>query len=347
MLTDRTIRQMKPSTRHRYVADGEGLYLRVHPSGKKQFVRRTRTGGKDTWDVLGDYPDMSLDTARDLVRGLLTTDSVAKVYAQFDRNVLARYARPDIPRSRFALDILPHLGVKRVLDVTRADVFAVLQGILDRGSPVAANRTLADLHHFFDYCVVRGYILASPIAGVTRKYVGGKEQPRGRFLSLDELHGALRLRESLSPMTAACLYLVLLTALRPSEALSLLRQSPTKRVVDTVDVKTGKPHKVYLSPQARAVLRFTRGLPVPKDHRVLSHALRRVDADFTPHDLRRTAATRMADAGIPPHVVEKMLNHKMEGVMAVYNHADYWEEQVAAYRLWGRMVSHLRKKTPA
>jgi hypothetical protein len=38
-----------------------------------------------------------------------------------------------------------------------------------------------------------------------------------------------------------------------------------------------------------------------------------------------------------------MLNHKMEGVMAVYNHAEYWPERVAAQRLWDRKLQELRR----
>ena len=77
-------------------------------------------------------------------------------------------------------------------------------------------------------------------------------------------------------------------------------------------------------------------------------ALRRLGAFFTPHDLRRTFASRMADLGVAPHVIEKILNHKLEGMMAVYNHAEYMPEREAAMKLWGLKVAALRrKKSPA
>ena len=82
----------------------------------------------------------------------------------------------------------------------------------------------------------------------------------------------------------------------------------------------------------------------PRDHRVLSHALRRLEQQFTPHDLRRTFASRLSDLGVMPHVIEKMLNHKMEGVMAVYNRAEYWSERVEAQKVWDRKLRELRKK---
>jgi len=45
-------------------------------------------------------------------------------------------------------------------------------------------------------------------------------------------------------------------------------------------------------------------------------------------------------------VIEKLLNHQMEGVMAVYNRGEYWPERVAAQVLWGRKLAELRKKPP-
>jgi hypothetical protein len=51
------------------------------------------------------------------------------------------------------------------------------------------------------------------------------------------------------------------------------------------------------------------------------------------HDLRRTAATGMARLNIPPHVVDKVLNHvsgTIRGVAAIYNRFEYREERRAA-----------------
>ena len=51
------------------------------------------------------------------------------------------------------------------------------------------------------------------------------------------------------------------------------------------------------------------------------------------HDLRRTSASGMAGLGIPPHVVEAVLNHRsgtIRGVAAVYNRYTYAAEKRAA-----------------
>jgi hypothetical protein len=40
-------------------------------------------------------------------------------------------------------------------------------------------------------------------------------------------------------------------------------------------------------------------------------------------------------------VIEKCLNHRMQGVMAVYNQHDYAEERIAAARLWSDALTRL------
>jgi integrase len=68
------------------------------------------------------------------------------------------------------------------------------------------------------------------------------------------------------------------------------------------------------------------------------------------HDLRRTAATGMARLNIPPHVVDKVLNHvsgTIRGVAAVYNRFEYLEERRAALNAWGRYLGNVVTPTPS
>jgi integrase len=62
------------------------------------------------------------------------------------------------------------------------------------------------------------------------------------------------------------------------------------------------------------------------------------------HDIRRTAATRMAELGAQPHVVEAVLNHvsgHKAGVAGIYNRSSYAAEKKAALDLWGAHVQTL------
>jgi integrase len=55
------------------------------------------------------------------------------------------------------------------------------------------------------------------------------------------------------------------------------------------------------------------------------------------HDLRRTAATQMAELKVPPHVIQAILNHKtgtISGVTAIYNRYGYDRERSDALNRW-------------
>ena len=74
-------------------------------------------------------------------------------------------------------------------------------------------------------------------------------------------------------------------------------------------------------------------------------------SDWQLRDLRRTAATKMAEdpeeqggLGIAPHVVDRILNHvsgTIRGVAAVYNKGQFLAQRRAALEAWGRFVEAL------
>ena len=65
---------------------------------------------------------------------------------------------------------------------------------------------------------------------------------------------------------------------------------------------------------------------------------------WTIHDLRRTAATGMAELGVQPHVIERILAHStgtISGVAARYNRAAYLAEMREALETWGSTLALL------
>jgi integrase len=63
------------------------------------------------------------------------------------------------------------------------------------------------------------------------------------------------------------------------------------------------------------------------------------------HDLRRTAASGMAQLGVQPHVIERVLNHisgSQAGVAGVYNRFGYLPEKRQALDAW---ADHIRLLT--
>jgi len=72
-----------------------------------------------------------------------------------------------------------------------------------------------------------------------------------------------------------------------------------------------------------------------------SGALLLSGGEWTPHDLRRTMASRMQDMRVLPHVIEKCLNHRLEGILAVYQTAELLDERRAAFDTWGAKLAEL------
>ena len=71
---------------------------------------------------------------------------------------------------------------------------------------------------------------------------------------------------------------------------------------------------------------------------------------FTPHDLRRTAASMMTRSGIQRLTVKKILNHSDREITAVYDRYEYDKEKQTAMGSWDRELKQIltkqKKKTP-
>jgi integrase len=72
--------------------------------------------------------------------------------------------------------------------------------------------------------------------------------------------------------------------------------------------------------------------------------LGKIDEPFVVHDIRRSAATGMANLGVQPHIVEALLNHQSghkAGIAGIYNKSSYSREVKAALALWADHVQAL------
>ena len=69
-----------------------------------------------------------------------------------------------------------------------------------------------------------------------------------------------------------------------------------------------------------------------------------LDAPFTPHDLRRTVRTRLAEIGIQDVIAERVLGHKLQGLLAVYNQHSYDAEKRQALARWEDRLAEILGK---
>jgi hypothetical protein len=61
------------------------------------------------------------------------------------------------------------------------------------------------------------------------------------------------------------------------------------------------------------------------------------------HDMRRSFASALGEAGIPEAVADAVPNHRQSatrgGVLGVYQRAERWPEQMAAMQRWGELLA--------
>ncbi|WP_295407955.1 tyrosine-type recombinase/integrase [uncultured Thiocystis sp.] len=314
----------------RLVCLGDGLYLNVRRSSKTWLTRRTIRGTLQV-RTLGAFPELSVKAAR--TQALVAKQerepsnlTVAQLAENFYRDVIAReHRRPHFFRGYLDRAVLPDLGTRRAGTVTPSDIAACVQRYRTRGTR-SADQLRSVLTAIFGFAVETGVRVDNPAALLTRRVSGYRPESRRRVLTDDEIR---RVWHAPS-VNARLIRFLLLTGLRISEAQRGHRDGP-RWIVPAALAKNGRAHWVHLTPGA------LEQLPLPACTATNVQAwLRRwcdgqgIDPRFTPHDLRRTAATRLADAAVAPFIVERLLNHTLPGVMAVYNQAEYAEERIAA-----------------
>jgi integrase len=260
---------------------------------------------------------------------------------------------------------------KPAADIRKRDIVLLLDRITARGSRVMANRIDALGRQAFAFAVSRDLLETSPWIGINRP--GGDEQPKERKLTDDEIRAFWNGVDdaTMSKPIRLALKLILTSAQRPGEiASAALSEIETKARVWTIPPehsKNGKAHRVPLSPLALGLIDEIAEATAPKKGRerspfllpsvhtirkadeplsvrALSRALRNCIDDkgqlfgfepFTPHDLRRTAASHMTALGIDRLHVSKVLNHTDDGITGkVYDQHDYMPEKKRALNLW-------------
>ncbi|MHA7852515.1 tyrosine-type recombinase/integrase [Roseovarius sp.] len=382
-LTDNTIRsaQAKKARYDIYDAQVRGFGVRVGTSGTKSWFVMTRVGGQMTRRTIGHYPRIGLKEAR--IRGAEELAKMARgeVEAPAKRQYLHEVCQEWLQRDQgsnrtvsqvknaMELHVLPKLGPRRLDSIKKADVLKLIDGIRDSGAEVQANRVLAFIRRFFNWCLERDYLDKNPTAGIAKPT---KEVARDRVLSPVEIGHILRAADKIGYPFGPFMELLLLTGQRRDEVAGMswseINFAERVWVLPSSRSKNGKAHTVHLSEAALSVLeslpkiegtdlvfpatRVRRkepdgSMPVLRPISGFSVAKRRLDeasgvAGWTLHDLRRSFATHCTEKlGLSPVVIDKILNHQsgaVRGVAAVYQRGMYLEERRVAMEAWGCWV---------
>lgn len=370
------------------------------------FGMRVSSDGTRTWNVmyrynarkrrmkLGIYPAKSLADARDEAREVMrkaekgadpaTERKVVRArmdtVADLHRLYIEEYAKKkkrswkhdDLALKR---EVLPTLGSKRIVDVTRQDVRDVLKPIIDRDAPVRANRTLEVIRKMFNWVInERDLKIDNPAAKHEKP---GNEQSRGRYLRKDELKPFWdALTEPLLGRDGEAAFKILfLTAQREMEVLRMRWQDiDWQDFLWTIPADHAKNEYEHVVPLTPAVLwelgtlrnqwaKETGAGPeekppggyvfpspiLPGEHvrrvfiekRIIKVREASGIKDVTVHDLRRTVTTYFGTLRVPQEIKKKILNHtkrKKADVTDIYDRFEYVQEKRGALLKWEKLL---------
>jgi integrase len=317
---------------------------------------------------LGTYPHEERRQAKMLA--LESFESVAQLY-------LTR-RQPEL-RPRSFVEIKRHIEKRwapfaehSIHGITQRQVALRLTEIAEQNGKVEANHARAALSAMFSWAMREGIVSANPVAS-TNKAV--EERPRTRVLSdteLAEIWAQLR-----SDAYGDMLRVLLLTAARREEVNSMAwDELDLERGTWTLPGERAKNYEERIIPLCSPVIAILAKVPrfprrtgdrdfvfsgrtagfggwsaakLALDARINTARKAAGNDQLMPawrvHDLRRTAATKLGDLRVAPHVIEAILGHRSGyrgGVSGVYNRSVYATEVRNALLMW---ADHLRTIT--
>jgi integrase len=398
MLSDITIRKLCASPPPKRVEhpDGKvaGLFFITQPSGATSWALRYRAQGASRKLTLGPFPALDLRAARrkaEEERGKIArgedpaaakqasraaakaeregeTDLVEKVVEKF----IERYAKAQTRDWRETERLLEKNAVekwkgRRLSMITPPQIHDLLDEIIDRGAPIAANRVLAQLKVLGGWAVERGIIEKNPFEGIKPP---ASEKGRARERVLDDAENKLvwNAADAIDWPFGPIVKLLLLTGARRDEVAQMeWREVDLDRAVWKLPAsrsKNRREHTIPLSDTSLDVLRsvpriersefvFTTNGRTPvsgfsKAKPALDRAMAELAGEgalpipgWVLHDLRRTVATNLQRLGVRLEVTEAVLNHvsgSRAGIVGVYQKHDYAAEKRLALDAWARRL---------
>lgn len=393
MLTDVKIRAAKPSTRPLKLSDGGGLHLLIQPHGSRLWRANYRFGGKQRTLALGIYPAVSLQKAREqrdaakrllasgidpaeqrrIKKQIANSGNTFRAVAEeiIEKQTKEGRATTTLEKLRWLLLDLacPHIGDRRISEITAPELLAVLRRVEARGRYESAKRLRATCSAVFRYAIATGRAERDPSADLRGALIAPTVKHRAAITDPVGIGALLRAIDSYDGHvpTKAALRLAPLVFVRPGE----LRHAEWTEFdlhasvwsIPASKMKMQRPHKIPLSRQALAIIEelkpitgelrwlfpSVRTTARPISETTLNAALRRLgySADQqTPHGFRSMASTRLNEMGRwSPDVIERQLAHEdTNDVRRAYNSAQYWRERVEMMQAWADYLDGLREE---
>lgn len=279
-------------------------------------------------------------------------------------------------------DMLPVLGKKALIDITRADVLAVQRKIEQRGALSIAEKCRSWLNEIFRHAIAEGYIEHNPAGDLDIVALPQRPTLHNLFLKLDELPEFLRALKGYqgARQTQLGIYLLLLTGVRTGELrqampeqfdlknnLWLIPADKVKQLQKRVrnSAKEIPPYIVPLPKQAVVIVEELLACRFYKQRYLLAHrydltqmvsentlntALKRIGYKdrLTGHGIRATISTALNELGYSKEWIEAQLSHSdKDQIRATYNHAEYIEQRRKMMQEWADRLDNWQMEKTA
>jgi integrase len=376
-LTDRALRALtrpKPVPVAIFDTDVRQLQVRASVNGAVSFsvLKRPPGSRKLARFPVGTYPLITLAEARAKAREVLreieggvdprvrraeeariAAAERASTFAAVAESFIARHVRTK--RSARTIEqmirrtLIPRWGERRITSITRGDVIALIDEIVDRGHREAAHTTLAYTRRLFSWAVPRYNLEHAPTDHVRSVDLIGARAVRKRVLNEREL--TLIWRAAGEVALGSYARLLLLLGVRRCELgnadWSEFELDGAVWAVPAGRMKADEAHIVPLPPTAVEILRALprtgsrvfEALHYSWFKKVLDARVKALNGGkplprWTWHDCRRSFRTGLSTLSVRPDIAELCIAHRQKGLMRIYDQHRFDREKREAFALW-------------
>ena len=401
-LTDRNILHAKSKDKQYKIFDGKGLFVLIHPNGSKYFRWEYKFEGKRKTYAIGVYPETTLKQARDErleaqklvnegfdpvnVRKKIKSEQKLVLKAEqgldhlsFENVAMEWWKRQSLNQTekhareaRRSLEnhVFPHIGFKRIDEITTKEVKSLLLDLEGQGKGETAHRVQQRLRSVFQYAIMQEWTDRNPASDL-HKLLNPVKKRQMKALPLQEFPNYLqRLDEDNLE-----LHLVTRTALKLIVMLFVRTRELIEAKWEEIDLESA----TWRIPAERMKLRVEHLVPLPNQALSLLQDLHKItgESEFvfpgdrnpkqpmsnntllyggiyrfglrsraTIHGFRSLASSILNESGKwNPDAIERQLAHsEKDQVRAAYNRANYLDERRRMMQWYADYLEGLKLK---
>ena len=364
MLSTKKIASLKTRFKRYTISDGNGLCLRVHPSGVKSFVFRNYENGKVRDITLGHFPDLSLTEARRIVRekrkslnlsvpNSFTFNDGFKLWCGLKRGQIVSFRDEQRMLKRHLFNAL---GSFQIEEISAPLVLKVTEVLEKEGKRATRKRVLSRAREILDLSVCAGYLRHNPLSGISRLLPSPKVTHMPSIY-WQELPRVMEVFKTAPKQTQLLFLTQLCLLLRPNEAVSLRWSwiSGNVLTIPASKMKNRNPFRVPLSEKVLGILESQKALSNHPRKDLIFHGRSAALSSQTlskflhssplkgllvAHGLRSIGRSWLADNGVSFEVAEACLAHVTgTQVSRAYQRSDFLSERIKCMADWAEFVS--------